>query len=88
MNPGNFNSGDIFPTLPTQAEIDTMVTNLNSFLQNEAIPLKIRDFVYSYSYLKLTGNNIFDCSVCLNRVVDRANSDQKSSILQSLVNPD
>ena len=86
-HPYNFSSGDIVPTLPTQIEIDTMVTNLNAYLQNETIPLVVRNFLFSYAYMVLTGNDILNCSNCLNNVVNRANADQKSAILQSLVAP-
>ena len=78
--------GDV-PTLPTQEEIDTTITNLNSYLQNESIPLIVRNFVYAYAYMILTGDDILNCSNCLNNVVNRANADQKSAILQSLVAP-
>lgn len=86
--PYNFNSVGVIPNLPTQAEIDTMVTNLNTYLQNETIPLVVRNFLFSYAYMTLTGNDVLNCSNCLNNVVNRANADQKAAILQSLVAPD
>lgn len=85
--PPNFDSGGVVPALPTQVEIDTMVTNLNAYMQDESVPLVERNFLFAYAYMVLAGNDILNCSNCLNNVVNRANADQKSAILQSLVAP-
>lgn len=86
-HPYNFDSGGVVPALPTQVEIDTMVTNLNAYMQDESVPLVVRNFLFAYAYMILTGNDILNYSNCLNNVVSRANADQKAAILQSLVAP-
>lgn len=83
--PDNYNSSaDVVRGNSTSNEVNNIITNMNVFFNNKAIPKTVRDFAHAYFYLKLTDNYIFDCSHCFNVVVEKCTPEQKSLILSQM----